>query len=78
MMAAAAALPGNEFKARLGSFSTKRNPEIIPLVNIVAPAVGGGMKGLTFNVAQLPGLIRALQQVRVEAIERGLLGRDPQ
>jgi hypothetical protein len=36
------------------------------------------MKGLTFNVAQLPGLIRALQQVRVEAIERGLLGRDPQ
>jgi hypothetical protein len=33
------------------------------------------MKGFTFNVAQLPGLIHALQQAHAEAVERGLIGK---
>ena len=34
---------------------------------------GSGLKGLTFRVDQLPGLIRALLKVRNEAKESGLL-----
>jgi hypothetical protein len=39
------------------------------------PAYSGGLKGLTFRVAQLPGLIRALQQAQAGAVERGLIDK---
>src|SRR5215211_535635 len=55
------------FTAKLVSFCPKRSPEAIPLVDIRCPANSGGMKGLVFKVSQVPGLIRALQQVQVKA-----------
>jgi hypothetical protein len=63
------------FTAKLISFCPKRSPEAIPLVDIRCPANSGGMKGLVFKVGQVPGLIRALQQVQAEAVKRGLLER---
>ena len=39
----------------------------------LCPAYSGGLKGLTFRVDQLPGLIHALQQAQAEAVERGLM-----
>src|SRR5215208_7083900 len=53
------------FAAKLVSFCPKRSTEAIPLVDIRCPANSGGMKGLVFKVGQVPGLIRALQQVQV-------------
>ena len=67
---------GEAFTAKLISFCPKRSPEAIPLVDIRCPANSGGMKGLVFKVGQVPGLIRALQEVQVEAIKRGLLAGD--
>jgi hypothetical protein len=61
------------FTAKLVSFCPKRSPEAIPLVDIRCPANSGGMKGLVFKVSQVPGLIRALEEVQVEAVERGLI-----
>jgi hypothetical protein len=61
------------FTAKFISFSPKRSPEAIPLVDIRCPANSGGMKGLVFKVSQVPGLIHALQQVQAEAAKRGLL-----
>jgi hypothetical protein len=61
------------FAAKLISFCPKRSPEAIPLVDIRCPANSGGMKGLVFKVSQVPGLIRALQQVQAAAVERGLI-----
>jgi hypothetical protein len=61
------------FTAKFISFSPKRSPEAIPLVDIRCPANSGGMKGLVFKVSQVPGLIHALQQVQAEAVKRGLL-----
>jgi hypothetical protein len=66
---------GEAFTAKLVSFCPKRSPEAIPLVDIRCPANSGGMKGLVFKVGQVPGLIRALQQVQAEAVKRGLLER---
>ena len=68
-------VPGDEFQARLGSFRARTNPQTIDLVDILCPAHSGGLKGLTFRVAQLPQLIRALQQAHVEAVERGLIDK---
>ncbi|HKF93745.1 MAG TPA: hypothetical protein VKB53_06720 [Gammaproteobacteria bacterium] len=66
--------PSKAFKAKLISFTPRRSPTPIPLVDIRCPAnYGGGMKGLVFNVSQLPGLIRELQRVQAEAVARGLL-----
>jgi hypothetical protein len=64
-----------EFSARVISFRPKRSPQEIPLVEILRPASSGGMKGLTFRVDQLPGLIRALQQAQAGAVERGLIDK---
>src|SRR5215208_6418849 len=61
------------FTAKLVSFCPKRSPEAIPLVDIRCPANSGGMKGLVFKVSQVPGLIRALEEVQVEAVEGGLI-----
>jgi hypothetical protein len=66
-------VPGDELQARLGSFCLKKTSEEIHLVEILCPAASGGLKGLTFKVGQVPGLIRALQQTQAEAIERGLI-----
>jgi hypothetical protein len=65
--------PSEAFTAKLVSFCPKRSPEAIPLVDIRCPANSGGMKGLVFKVSQVPGLIRALEEVQVEAVERGLI-----
>jgi len=66
-------VPGDGFRARLGSFRSKKTSEEIHLVEILCPAASSGLKGLTFRVDQLPGLIRALQQAHIEAVERGLM-----
>jgi hypothetical protein len=66
-------VPGDEFRAQLGSFRLRTNPQELHLVDILCPASSGGLKGLTFRVDQLPGLIRALLKVRNEAKESGLL-----
>ena len=66
---------GDECRARLGSFRSRTIPQEIDLVDILCPAHSGGMKGLTFRVDQLPGLIRALLSVQEQALERGLLSR---
>jgi hypothetical protein len=68
-------LESEAFKAQLVRFRPRRNPEEIHLVDIVCPANSGGLKGLTFKVGRVPGLIRALQQVQTEAVKRGLLER---
>jgi|SRR5215217_5839054 len=65
--------PSEAFKAQLVRFRPRRNPEEIHLVEILCPAASGGLKGLTFKVGQVPGLIRALQQAQVEAVKRGLI-----
>jgi hypothetical protein len=58
-------VPGGEFRAQLGSFRLRTNPQELHLVDILCPA--------SFRVDQLPGLIRALLKVRNEAKESGLL-----
>ena len=75
LLAMAEPLASEAFKAQLVRFRPKRNPEEIHLVDILCPAASGGLKGLTFRVAQLPQLIRALQQAHVEAVERGLIDK---
>jgi hypothetical protein len=68
-------LPSDEFRARLGTFRSRTIAQDIHLVEILCPANSGGLKGLTFKVGRVPGLIRALQQVQTEAVKRGLLER---
>jgi hypothetical protein len=65
--------PSEAFTAKLVSFCPKRSPEATSLVDIRCPANSGGMKGLVFKVSQVPGLIRALQQIQAEAVKRGLI-----
>src|SRR5215210_1690123 len=65
--------PSEAFTAKLIGFCPKRSPEAIPLVDIRCLANSGGLKGLVFKVGQVPGLIRALEQVQAEAVERGLI-----
>jgi len=72
-LAMVAPVPGNELQARLGSFRSRKIPKEIHLVDILCPATSGGLKGLTFRVDQLPGLIRALLSVQTQALERGWL-----
>jgi hypothetical protein len=64
-------VPGDELQARLGSFCLKKTSEEIHLVEILCPAASSGLKGLTFRVDQLPGLIRALLSMQTQAPERG-------
>jgi hypothetical protein len=69
-------VPGGEFRAQLGSFRLRTNPQELHLVDILCPASSSGLKGLTFRVDQLPGLIRVLLQAHNKAIESGLLSPD--
>jgi hypothetical protein len=76
LLAVAEPLPRDEFQAQRARFRSRTIPQEIDLVDIFCPAYSGGMKGLTFRVDQLPGLIWALLKVRNEAIERELLSSD--
>jgi len=72
-LAMATPSPEAEFTAQLSPFNSSSIAQEVGLVDILCPASSGGMKGLSFRVSQLPGLLRVLLEVHDEAIAARLL-----